>query len=87
MADEVLLRRIKGAVTFGKTEKDLYAFGEENDASSSNLHSLMATPLSKQKYPRFSLLFQAEKLKAQEIGRDVVFSADLWYNWMGDENG
>ena len=27
-----------------------------------------------------SLLFQAEKLKAQKVGREIVFSADLWYN-------
>ena len=28
----------------------------------------------------FSLLSLTEKLKAQEIGRELVFSADLWYN-------
>ena len=27
-----------------------------------------------------SLLFLTEKLKAQEIGRELVISADLWYN-------
>ena len=24
---------------------------------------------------------------AQEIGRELFFSADLWYNGTGDENG
>ena len=27
-----------------------------------------------------SLLFLTENLKAQEIGRELVLSADLWYN-------
>ena len=40
-----------------------------------------------QKRLSFSLLFQAEKLKAQEIGRELVFSADLWYNDTGDVKG
>ena len=25
-------------------------------------------------------MFQAENLKAQKVGRELVFSADLWYN-------
>ncbi len=29
---------------------------------------------------KVSLLFLTEKFKAQEIGRELVFSANLWYN-------
>ena len=32
------------------------------------------------KASRISLLFQAENLRTQKIGRELVFSADLWYN-------
>ena len=34
-----------------------------------------------------SLLFLTENLKAQSFGRELVFSADLCYNEVGDENG
>ena len=34
-----------------------------------------------------ALLFLTESLRTQKIGRELVFSADLWYNGMGDENG
>ena len=34
-----------------------------------------------------SLLFLTENLQAQDFGRELVFSADLWYNGTGDENG
>ena len=33
------------------------------------------------------MLSLTEKLQAQKVGRELVFSADLCYNGMGDENG
>ena len=43
--------------------------------------------MKKKKAETFSLLFLTEDLRAQNIGRELVFSADLCYNGMGDENG
>jgi len=34
-----------------------------------------------------SLLFLTENLQAQNFGRELVFSADLCYNGVGDEDG
>ena len=42
---------------------------------------------SKSKGYLFLSAFLAENWQAQNFGRDVVFSADLCYNGMGDDNG
>ena len=33
------------------------------------------------------VILLTENLRAQNVGRELVFSADLSYNGMGDENG
>ena len=43
-------------------------------------------PDDNEKGQNFLSAFLAEKWQTQ-IGRDIVFSADLCYNDMGDENG
>ena len=42
--------------------------------------------VSKKYYGQISLLFLTEALQAQSFGK-LVFSADLCYNEVGDENG
>ena len=42
--------------------------------------SYSVSVISSLRTSRFSLLFLTEKLQAQKIGRELVFSADLWYN-------
>ena len=38
------------------------------------------TVFSNKKDGEISLLFLTESLRTQKIGRELVFSADLWYN-------
>ena len=36
---------------------------------------------------RIGVILLTENLHSQNVGRELVFSADLYYNGMGDENG
>ena len=43
--------------------------------------------LSKKEPSPFGVILLTENLRAQNVGRELVFSADLCYNGMGDVNG
>ena len=38
-------------------------------------------------HERFGVILLTENLRAQNVGRELVFSADMCYNDMGDASG
>ena len=94
VADETRVRTEKtGRIGHEAVTEATYVFDRSGRGAQRNGFSflqsffLWAFCLQRKKRQAISLLSLTEKLQAQKVGREHVFSADLWYNGMGDENG